>query len=198
MSECGCLREISVCFTHTSVYWGWALACIANSKWCGEMANQIQCCHSLVSSKSFFIKTDLWSLHKIIMDMDLVSFTWGLAGKCWCKRGSESSSCFSIGSLSPPSVQSRGLTSWWCQEKTGFHLGSNAAWAIMKRFLGLFLCTYRVKSEQLPKHCSVEEQHLPLSVVMVGCFSHQPLLRNDAVSFDIGVAYFKIRPFTVF
>lgn len=155
------------------------------------MANQIQCCHSLVSSKSFFIKTDLWSLHKIIMGMDLASFTWGLAGKCWCKKGCESSSRFSIGSLSPPSVQSRGPTSRWCQEQTGFHLGSNAAWAIMKRFLGLFLCTCRVKSELESKHCFVEEQHLPLSVVTQACFSHQPRLRNDAVSFHIGVAYFK-------
>lgn len=168
-----------------SVHWGWALACIANSKWCVKTANQIQCCHSLVSSKSFFIHTDLWSLHKIIMDMDLVSFTWGFAGKCWCKSGSDSPSYFSIGSLSPPSVQSRGAASWWCQEKTGFHQGTNAAWAIMKIFLGLFLCRYGATFEQVSKHCPVVEQQLPCSVFMVGCFSHQPLLRNDALSFDI-------------
>lgn len=119
--------------------------------------------------QSFFINTDFWSLHKIIMDMDLVTFTWGLAGKCWCKKGSGSLSCFSIGSLAPPTVQSRGLTSWWCLEKTGFHLGSNAAWAIMKRFLGLFLCTYRVKFKYVSKHCSLQ-QHLPLSVVNGGLF----------------------------
>lgn len=140
--------------------------------------------------QSFFINTDFWSLHKIIMDMDLVTFTWGLAGKCWCKKDSGSLSCVSIGSLSPPTVQSRGLTSRWCLEKTGFHLGSNAAWAILKRFLGLFLCTYRAKFEHVSKHCSVQKQHLPLSVVNGGLFISPASLRNDALVFHILIQSF--------
>lgn len=120
--------------------------------------------------QSFFIYSDFWSLHKIIMDMDLVTFTGGFAGKCWCKKGSESPCCFSIGSLSPPTVQSQGLASWWCLEKIGFQFGSNAAWNIMKRFLGLFLCAYRVKFEHISKNCYVQQRHLPLSIVNVGLF----------------------------
>lgn len=154
----------------TSVYRGWSsgLQCQFYMIWCWEMQSKPVLSFTR-QQQSFFINTDLWSLHKIIMVMDLVTYTWGLAGKCWCKNGSESSYCFSVGSLSPPTVQSRGLTSWWCLEKAGFHPGSNA-WAIMKRFLGLFLCTYRVKFEHVSKHCSVQEQHLPLSVVSSGLF----------------------------
>lgn len=170
-SECDCLREISVhCTLQYLQRLSSGLQCQFCMTWCLELANQIHCCHSLFSSYHFLLTLIFWSLHKIIMVMDLVTFTWGLAGKCWCKKHSESLSCFSIGSLSPPTVLSRGLTSWWCLKKTGFHLGSNASWALMKRFLGLFLCTYRVKPEHVSKHCSVELQHLLLSAADRGLF----------------------------
>lgn len=42
------------------------------------------------------------------------------------------------------------------------------------------------------------QQHLSLSVVNGGLFIAQPLLRNDAVSFDTGMAYFKSRPLVDF
>lgn len=78
-------------------------------------------------------------------------------------------------------MQSRGLLSWWCLK------GEKK-----QAFLGLFRYTYRLKPEHVSKHCSVQQQHLPLSGV--GCLTQQPLLRNDAVSFDNGVTYFKSRP----
>lgn len=142
MSECDCLREISVHCTHQDLQrLSSGLQCQLYMIWCSEIANQIQCCHSLVSSNHFLL-TNFWSLHKIIIDMDLVTFTWGLVGKCWCKKGSECSSLLSVCSLSPPTVQSRGLTSGWCLKKIGFQVDSNSSWAVMQRFCGLFLCTY--------------------------------------------------------
>lgn len=112
-SEWMWLPEGNICMEEYSLRLGFG------QKWVIKLALSFTC-------QSFFYQH--WFLISLyhIVDVDLVTCIWGSGGKCWIFI------LLSVGSLSPPTVQSRGLTSWWCLERTGFHLGSHAAWAKSK------------------------------------------------------------------
>lgn len=135
----------------------------------------------------------LWSLHKIIMTVDLVR-------KCWCKSGSDSACRLSIGSLSPPSARSRGAASPWCQEEETRAF----IWALVqqprlmvKTFSWACLCA---DAEQKASVCQKPEPATCLCVFLTaGWSSQQPLRRNnDALSLDIVWHILKTSPLPFF
>lgn len=92
--------------------------------------------HSLLLGDCFLSRQIFWSLHNIIIVMKLVTFTWDLARKRWCKKHSEASApVFHWLAVSTHSEVTRSDIVTMSGGKTGFHLVSNASWGLMKRFL---------------------------------------------------------------
>lgn len=128
------------------------------------------------------------------MDVDLVTRTRGSAGKCWIFI------LFSVGSLSPPTVRSRGLTSWWCLERAGFHLWLSCCLSYHEKIP--WVASVHIQSQIWAgfkaSRCTTAAPAIVCCNWWV-CLSHQSSLRNDAVSsWHWWGSCFKSRPSLLF
>lgn len=108
------------------------------------------------------------------------------------KTGSEC--CFPIGCLSPPSARSRGPTSPWCQEQTGFPLWLKLCLSQAGKMLFPVISVHM----QSITICWWEQQHLPLSPAPMGCPSSFPASLEWRSFLWHWRGLFQIKPFTGF
>lgn len=133
------------------------------------------------------------------MDMKLVTFTWGSVEKRWCKKALRSIlPSFLLACCLHPlwghEVQHRDDV-WW---KTGFHLGSNASWGLMKGFFWVYFWVRTELNLSTFQNTALWKSVRSNTFCLVACLSQQFLLHDDAVFSDTVVGHFKWIPCVYF